>query len=246
MTKYSILLLIFILSGCSATLVKQYPEKSTIYDASRDRTIPIAIYPPKGQKTHNEVVIFSHGYNHNEGSPYLGYTFLCKHLAKKGYLVISIQHEDPNDALLVKEGDPKVVRRPNWEKGVKNIDVVIDSLSKKFNWPEMQQFILIGHSNGGDMSALYSDKHPSHISKLITLDHRRYPVARVAHPQLLTLRSSDFTADEGVLPDSTEAASLGMEIVQLSDIKHNDMTDEGTSAQKAEILRHIDHFLSKR
>lgn len=217
-----------------------------MFDPSRNRTIPIAIYPPKGPFKQKEVVIFSHGYNHNEGSPYLGYTFLCKHLAKKGYLVVSIQHEDPKDSLLVKEGDPKIVRRPNWEKGVKNIDVVLDSLFKKYHWPEMQQFILIGHSNGGDMSALYADKHPSHISKLITLDHRRYPVARVSHPELLTLRSSDFTADVGVLPDSTKAAELGMQIIQMKDVKHNDMTDEGTSAQKAEILQYIDKFLSKK
>lgn len=216
-----------------------------LYDQSRQREIPIAIYKPtvpisKKQK----VVIFSHGYGQNKGGDYLAYSYLTEFLASKGFFVVSIQHELATDSLLPLTGNPQVVRRPFWERGADNILFVINEL-KKIN-PDLnyKHITLVGHSNGGDMTALFPQKYPNTIEKIITLDNRRMELPKTKKVKVYSLRSSDQPADEGVLPTDKEIKKLGFRIIKLESTTHNEMDDNANTEQRKEIQNHLLTFLN--
>ena len=217
------------------------------YDASRNRKIPVEFYYPKNAQECNKtkLVVFSHGYAANTPGANKEYSYLTNALAENGYFVASIQHELPTDELLDFKGVPQVVRRPNWERGAENIQFIIKTLKKDFPYLNDKKIILVGHSNGGDMSVLFTEKHPEKVSKLITLDQRRYPFPRVSQPKIYSLRSSDQPADEGVLPTEEEQKKFGMTIIKLPNTIHNDMDDDGTLEQKKEIVNYFLNFLKE-
>ncbi|MFN8278703.1 MAG: hypothetical protein U0V49_00315 [Saprospiraceae bacterium] len=217
----------------------------TLMDSLRQRPIPIAIYRKNNlQLTKNQkVIILNHGYNDNRRYSYLGYSFLAEYLAAKNYFVVSIQHELPTDSLLPRNGIPQIVRRPFWERGADNILYVIQSLRHSHPKLDFKHLTLIGHSNGGDMTALFAQQHPLMVDKLITLDNRRMPLPRTNHPQIYSLRSSDQVPDEGVLPDGAEIEKFKITIVNLPHTAHNDMCDAATTYQRREMIRHILKFL---
>jgi pimeloyl-ACP methyl ester carboxylesterase len=170
---------------------------------------------------------------------------LTKKLASKGYFVVSIQHELPTDDLLPLTGIPQVVRRSNWERGVENILFVIKKL--KITNPDLdyKHLILIGHSNGGDMTVLFTHKYPNLVDKTISLDNRRMELPRTSQPKIYSLRSSDQPADKGVLPTLTEQEKFGIKIIKLANTIHNDMNDRGNKRQKREINTYIMGFLTE-
>lgn len=217
------------------------------YDQARSRKIPVAFYYPENAQNCNKtkLVIFSHGYSGNQPSAYKEYSYLTNALAENGYFVVSIQHELPTDELLDFKGVPQVVRRPNWERGAENIKFVIENLKKDFPKLNYRKLTLAGHSNGGDMSVLFTEKYPEKVWKLITLDQRRYAFPRISHPKIYSLRSSDQLADEGVLPTSDEQKKFGMTIIKLPNTIHNDMDDDGTAEQKKEIINYFLKFLKE-
>jgi predicted peptidase len=219
-------------------------RKDVLFDSSRNRKIPVVIYQPKTiQKlAPSYLVVISHGYGFNEGNPYLGYSFIAENLAKKGCFVVSVQHELPSDDLLAMEGDLRATRKPNWEKGVQNILFVTNHLKSAIPPLTASQLVLIGHSNGGDMSVLFAEKHPEITHKVITLDNRRMPIPRVVKPTFYSLRSSDQPADEGVLPSPEEQEKLGHIILQTP-IKHNNMCNEATPEERDLILSFIEKQL---
>jgi predicted peptidase len=48
-----------------------------LYDQSRQREIPIAIYQPTSKVScKQKIIIFSHGYGQNKGGDYLAYSYL--------------------------------------------------------------------------------------------------------------------------------------------------------------------------
>ncbi len=217
----------------------------TITDASRNnRPIPLAVYHTLGTTTkhNNKVVIISHGYNENRPGSYLGYSFIAKHLAEKGCYVISIQHELANDSLVPNTGVVRVVRMPIWTKGMNNILCVINYY-KQQHLKNIGKPILIGHSNGGDMSMLMATKHPKMVGGVISLDHRRMPIPMYRKFGILSLRSSDQVADEGVIPGLKDQKHSKIQIVKLANTTHNDMSDNATPAQQAEMLGYIDGFI---
>jgi dienelactone hydrolase len=222
-------------------------DSATWVDTSRKRLIPVAFYLPKtNEKNANQkVVVFSHGYAENKPGANKGYSYLTKKLASKGYFVVSIQHELPTDDLLPLTGIPQVVRRSNWERGVENILFVINKL--KITNPDLdyKHLILIGHSNGGDMTVLFTHKYPNLVDKTISLDNRRMELPRTSQPKIYSLRSSDQPADKGVLPTLTEQEKFGIKIIKLANTIHNDMNDRGNKRQKREINTYIMGFLTE-
>lgn len=218
-----------------------------LYDSIRNRPVPIAIYhaPFRKPKTLPELIILSHGYGANNPGSYLSYQSICRFLAQQGYMVLSIQHELPIDSL-IPDGKPQIVRRPFWERGADNILFVIRYMQQHYaDSCNMNKITLIGHSNGGDMSALFPQKYPGYIYKLITLDNRRMALPRSLKPRVYTLRSSDQPADEGVLPDAAEQQKWKMTMIKLPATIHNDMNDGGTTAQQAEINQYLLRFLKE-
>ncbi|MET0944294.1 MAG: alpha/beta hydrolase [Flavobacterium sp.] len=252
---YSLLLICFLLLSCSGNKKANVQASNTIYDVkldslelfdkSRNRIIPVALYYPKTSTKINkqQVIIFSHGYGENKGGDNRIYSYLTENLASKGYFVISIQHELPNDELLAMEGDLKVTRKPNWERGCQNILFVINEFIKTKPELDFKRLTLIGHSNGGDMTALFATEYPKLVSKIITMDNRRMPLPRVNHPQVYTLRSSNYPADEFVLPTEQEQKKYGM-TVQPTSIEHRDMDNDATSEQRKIINTYIESYLN--
>ncbi len=215
------------------------------YDQSRQREIPFAIYKPQTEKTirNQKVVVISHGYGQNQGGSYLRYSYLTEYLAAKGYFVVSIQHELPTDSLIPSTGVPQIVRRPFWERGADNILFVLNELKKTNPGLDYNHITLIGHSNGGDMTALFPQKYPHIVDKIITLDNRRMALPRTKNPRIYSLRSSDLPADEGVLPTVEEANRYGMKIIKLTGTRHNEMDDNANDKQRKEIQNYILTFL---
>jgi predicted peptidase len=223
-------------------------DSLNMFDSSRNRSIPVALYLPESSKKikNQKLVIFSHGYYANRGGSNKACSYLTGYLASQGYFVTSIQHELPTDDLIPQQGIPQVVRRPFWERGVKNILFVLNELKK--NYPELdyQHLILIGHSNGGDMSMLFGQENPTLVDKIISLDNRRVAFPRTKQPRIYSLRSSDQLADEGVLPTSEEQKQYGTKIIQLKNTTHNHMDNSGDEEQKKEINYYVLTFLNDR
>jgi predicted peptidase len=219
-------------------------RKDVLFDSTRNRKIPVIIYQPKAdlKLIKPYFVVISHGYGFNEGNPYLGYSFIAENLAKKGCFVVSVQHELPTDDLLAMEGDLRTTRKPNWEKGVQNIFFVTNHFNTAVPLLSESELVLIGHSNGGDMSVLFAEKHPHKTHKVFTLDNRRMPIPRVSEPKFYSLRSCDQPADEGVLPSLEEQEKLGHIILQTP-IKHNNMCNEAKQEERDLILSFIEKQL---
>ncbi|MDI9871749.1 alpha/beta hydrolase family protein [Flectobacillus roseus] len=217
----------------------------TWFDVSRNRKIPIAIFKPKTfSKTKKyPVVIFNHGYGQNDGTAYLHYTYLTNFLAENGFFVLSIQHELTTDSLIPTSGIPQIVRRPFWERGVVNIHFAIDQLKLQYPRLDFKNLSLIGHSNGGDITALFGQKYPNLVHKLITLDNRRMSLPRTKLPKIYTLRSSDQPADEGVLPNEFEQKKWSIQIIMLPNTPHNNMDNHADERQGKEIQTYVLHFL---
>ena len=215
----------------------------TLFDQSRNRAIPVAFYKP--QIDNPKIVIFSHGYGQNRGGDYLNYSYLTAFLAYKGYFVASIQHELPTDSLIPATGIPQVVRRPFWERGADNILFVINELKKSNPALDFKHIILIGHSNGADMTALFPQKYPGIVDKIITLDNRRMALPGTTNPKVYSLRSSDQPADPGVLPTDEEQKKYGITIIKLPDTIHNDMDNKANARQRKEVTDYVLTFLAQ-
>ncbi len=215
-----------------------------LFDTLRSRKIPIAIY---GNTNDNaKIVIFSHGYGQNRGGDYLAYSYLTDYLASKGYFVISIQHELATDSLMPLTGIAQVVRRRFWERGADNIMFTINELKKSNPKLDFKHIALIGHSNGADMTALFPQKYPGIVDKIITFDNRRLALPRTTNPKIYSLRSCDQPADEGVLPTDEELKKFQITIVRLANTKHNDMDDNGNKNQHKEINYYVLKFLNEK
>lgn len=239
--------------GCAST--KKEIEKSVnivqlneydvvFYDNSRNRSIPVTIYSNNQSTQEKKIVILNHAYGFNKGGDYKKYSKLCNFLSKNGYFVISIQHELPTDELLSMEGDLYKTRMSNWLKGELNISFVIKESKKKYPDLDWTDITLIGHSNGGDMAMLFIKDHSDLIKNVISLDHRRFPIPRIAKPKILSLRGSEYSADKQVIPTPKEQAIYGIKIVNLANFRHNDMDDSGTQEQSNEINNQIINFLN--
>ena len=193
------------LIGQIVSTIPTYPvniDTFILFDKSRQREVPIAIYKAKTDKNRAEqkIIIFSHGYGQNKGGDYLAYSYLTEDLASKGFFVVSIQHELSTDSLMPLIGIPQVVRLPFWERGAENILFVINELKKSNSELDFKHITLMGHSNGADMTALFAQKYSGIAYKIITLDNRRMALPRTKDVKVYSLRSSDQKADEGVLP----------------------------------------------
>lgn len=217
-----------------------------LFDKSRNRSIPVKLYLPEkaadkseNRKSKFKLAVISHGY----GGKNSDYSFIAADLVERGFVVASIQHELPSDESMPMTGDIYETRKPYWERGAQNILFVIEEL-KKSEWNlDYKNLLLVGHSNGGDTSMLFASEHPDLVGKVISLDSRRMPFPRRKRPQILSIRSTDQSADAGVLPTTEEQKKFRTKIVKVNVI-HNDMWDGGTTEkQKQEIIKIINDFL---
>lgn len=232
----------FLFLTTSCPLLGQVPIKidsMTLLDEARSRRIPLQLYWPEQTKSKLKLAILSHGYKVS----HTAYTFIATNLAERGYYVASILHELPGDEPIPTTGKPYEVRMPNWQRGAATILYTLQSLQKQKPDLDFKHVLLVGHSNGGDMSMLFAQQYPELVSQVISLDNRRMPLPRSYNPRILSIRSSDQPADPGVLPTREEQGKYKIRIVTLANTIHNDMCDEGTQAQKEEINTLINSFI---
>lgn len=222
------------------------PDTLTLFDKSRNREIPIAIYQPKDPKISNKIpIIFSHGYGENNGKDYLrAYTYLTEFLVSNGYFVVSVQHELKTDELLAMTGKLQETRRPNWERGAQNIFYVLQEIKNKYPELKFNELSLIGHSNGGDMTVLFAHKYPNIASKIISMDNRRMELPRTSTPKIFTLRSKDYPADEGVLPTEEELKKYNI-TVAFTDINHSNMDNDANETERKYLTSKILEYLKE-
>lgn len=217
----------------------------TLLDTARQRAVPTAIYrmsdtPLDGRP----VILFSHGYNANRAGTYLLYRWLLDPLVQDGHVVVSVQHELPDDPPLPMSGDLRIARLPSWESGVANLRHVLEAIRRSYPELSYDRLTLIGHSQGGDISMLFATRYPDLLQKVITLDNRRFPLLRAAVPRVYSIRSSDQPADVGVLPTAEERMRHWITVVFPDGIGHNDMGNRGTLEQQAMVLSLVRRFLA--
>jgi peptidoglycan-N-acetylglucosamine deacetylase len=217
-----------------------FKKEILLHDNEQSRDIPVAMY--FSTESNNKavagvskqpVVIISHGY----GIKNTGYTFIANALAAQGYYVLSVQQDLDTDLDLPRSGNLYQKRMPFWERGVKNLKFVISTLRRTNSELDMDNVILIGHSNGGDISMMFSDQYPKQVKKVISLDSLRYSFPR--NVNILSLRANDTVADRGVLANDTA------KIINLNDTKHIDMCDQGVDKIKNKIVNNILKFLKE-
>lgn len=208
-------------------------KKFDMFDKTRGRNVPVVIY--QGDTINKPVVIISHGY----GVKNTEYSFIANALATHGYFVVSIQHDLETDKPLLTTGNLFDRRKPLWERGVQNILFVMNELKKIEPQLDLNKVILIGHSNGGDMSMMLAQTHPKMVSKVISLDSRRYPFPRNPKLEILRFGAIDDEPDEGVVPES------GVQVIYVKGARHIDLCDRGSSQIKDEIQKSIIQFLDR-
>lgn len=219
-------------------------ESMTLTDTVRGRDVAVQLTFPTAEhgcvkQRSCSVVFISPGYR----LPHTSYSFLANMLAARGYLSVAIQHDLPSDPPLTGKGSLVEVRTPAWQRGADNLRFVKAALSTTHPDHDWSALTLVGHSNGGDISAHLLNQTPRFARQLVTLDHRRVPLPREPSLQVLSIRGSDFEADPGVLPTESEQASSRTCVVEIAGARHDDMHDAGPSGLKTRISSVVERFL---
>ncbi len=139
--------------------------------------------------------------------------FLTEYLNKLGHMTVSIAHELPQDPPLSKKGKLFNSRSENWLRGAKTLDFLQRQLPTQHSNYDFDSLVLIGHSNGGDISAWLANEGKPYIKTIVTLDNRRVALPRNSSIQVLSIRGSDFPADAGVLPTPHEKTTHSMSLL---------------------------------
>lgn len=221
-------------------------DRLPLFDMARSRSVPVDLYVRRDKAmaalagmTQLPVAIVSHGNTVGSGE----YSFICDTLAARGYLVASVQHDLPTDPPLSMKGYPYVGRLAAYERGAANIDYVIGELKKSWPNADYNKLLLVGHSNGGDISVFYAAAHPDTVSRVVTLDNLRVPLEFV-RAKLLSFRSNgaQFKPDQGVVPSEADRAKEGVDVV-MTGAPHEELSDRGPESLKNRIADKLSKFL---
>jgi len=216
-----------------------------IYDANRERNIPITVDLPDQNilctiNNKCKVAFVSAGYK----VPHLKYQLITNNLNQMGYLTVAVDHELPNDPPLSREGDLYKTRTENWQRGAETLDFLQSNLPLRFPEYDFQNVLLVGHSNGGDISAWLASKNKSYVNKIITLDHRRVTLPKTIEIQVLSIRATEFPTVASVLLTEKEQSKYHSCIVEIENSKHMDLTDYGSKKVMTKVSLITKGFLS--
>ena len=126
-----------------------------------------------------------------------------------------------------------------------NLLFVRATLKRDYPQYDWDHLTLVGHSHGGDVSALLAQEQPALVTALVTLDNRRYPLPRTASPRVLSIRAgNDIPADPGVIPDDAAQAEVGMQVVTIKEAAHGALTSMGTRDVQAKVIATVTGFLT--
>ncbi|MGS0496478.1 alpha/beta hydrolase [Pseudoalteromonas sp. S1727] len=234
-------LVVFVLFSLSTL---SYANNEVIVDKNRDRAIAINIALPSNGLSCSEqnkcpVVFINAGY----GISHTDYQFAADIFTSRGYLTIAVAHELKGDPALDPNQPYMATRMENWHRGVVTLKFLVNELNVRYPAYDFSQLTLFGHSNGGDISALYAAIYPNEVSAVITLDHRRMLLPRNKNILVLTLRGSDYPADADVLLNERELSQYPVKQITIEQARHNDMYDGGSKWLIERMRNEINAFL---
>ena len=244
----AVVLLGLVVAALTATKIAIRHDRLPLYDSARSRSVPVDLYIRRDKEmaayagmTQLPVAIVNHG--NTVGSS--EYSFICNTLAARGFLVASIQHDLPTDPPIAMKGYPYVGRLPAYERGAANIEFVLGELRKLKPNADYSRLLLVGHSNGGDISVFYAAAHPDTVAKVVTLDNLRVPLEFV-RSRLLSFRSvgGDYKPDPGVVPGEADREKEGIDVV-MTGAPHTELSDRGPEGLKEKISNALSEFLDK-
>jgi dienelactone hydrolase len=222
-------------------------ESLDLFDAARQRPVSVDVavrwdYEWKADAGYWKlpVAIISNGNTVKNTE----YSFLANVFAARGYMVVSIQQDNPGDPPLVtKVGEPYVGRLDVYKKGEANILFVVGEFRKRNPNADFDHLTLVGHSNGGDTAMYFAKEHANRVAQVVTLDNLRVPFVIRDKLKILSFRSEDphFQTDPGVLPASL-AKPEGIDIIKTQ-FEHTWMSDRGPDSAKQKIQSALDAFL---
>lgn len=235
-----------IILSCFTFCAVSFAKNEVIVDKSRDRAIPVSISEPSNSSTcseHNKcpVAFINPGY----GIAHTDYQFAADIFTSKGYLTIAVAHELQGDPALNRTPPYMATRLENWHRGVVTLKYLANELSSRYPSYDFSHLTLFGHSNGGDISALYAALYLNEVERIITLDHRRMLLPRNKNIRVLTLRGSDYPADENVLLNDTELNEFPVRQILIEKSRHNDMYDDGPKWLVERMSKELTVFMNK-
>ena len=206
----------------------------TLYDPARNRAVPVMIYRAEDAPGARPLAIVSPGH----GASATSYSFISEALVQQGYTVVAVQNEIPGDPPLILGEDIYNRRMPGWRAAAGSLSLIVRTV-REARIANSEPLLLVGHSNGGDISLLYAAEHPQEVAAVVTLDNRRFPLPRRPSPHVCTIRSVDQPPDPGVLPTVEEQRANGTVIETIPRLGHNGMADWATPAWREGMLRVI-------
>jgi pimeloyl-ACP methyl ester carboxylesterase len=140
------------------------------------------------------------------------------------------------------QGSPFLGRLPSYQRAEKNILFAIDEIKKVYPDPDFDTVTLFGHSQGGDIAMYFAGQHPDLVTKVVTLDNIRVPILLSGRARVLSLRSGNFKADPGVVPQVEHADEAGVEVVH-TEFQHDHFSDRGPDTVKERVRDLLARFL---
>lgn len=232
------------------------------YDESRKRQVPVSVYLPEKADGLLTTIVFGPGYQGLEGlteeellKSYKckEYTYLAEYFTAKGYAFVSIQHDVFGDVDGLEKVDPNAIqdeaRRHLYIRGEANILFALAQLEQQ-NLPlHLDNLILSGHSNGGDIAKYFANQHPDLVHCVILFDARRARLRSASPLSVLMFEADDTTTDVGVIAEpvqenNTMRANLDLTVIKPSGALHASYIDgEITEPLKKKIFSALDWFL---
>ncbi|PPE03432.1 hypothetical protein [Holospora curviuscula] len=228
------------------------------YDESRKRQVPVSVYLPENASNPLPTIVFGPGYQGQEDLQkeelvYKRYTYLAEYFTAKGYAFVSIQHDVFGDVDGLEKVDPNTIqdeaRRHLYIRGEANILFTLAQLEQQ-NLPlRLDNLILSGHSNGGDIAKYFVNQHPELVRSLILFDARRARLRPVSPLSVLMFEADDTTTDAGVIAEPFQEnnairANLDLTVIKPSGALHASYIDgEITEPLKKKIFTALDWFL---
>lgn len=231
------------------------------YDESRKRQVPVSVYLPEKADDLLTTIVFGPGYQGQEDLQkkelvYKRYNYLAEYFTAKGYAFVSIQHDVFGDVDGLEKVDPNAIqdeaRRHLYIRGEANILFALAQLEQQ-NLPlRLDNLILSGHSNGGDIAKYFVNQHPELVNSLVLFDARRAKLRPLSSLRVLMFEADDTTTDSGVIAEpvqenNTMRANLDLTIIKPCGAFHGSYIDgKITEPLKNKIFSTLNWFLENR
>ncbi len=227
------------------------------YDESRKRQVPVSVYLPEKASNRLPTIVFGPGYQGQEDLQkeelvYKRYTYLAEYFTAKGYAFVNIQHDVFGDVDGLETVDPNAIqdgaRRHLYIRGEANILFALTQLEQQ-NLPlRLDNLILSGHSNGGDIAKYFANQHPDLVHCVILFDARRARLRPLSPLPVLMFEADDTTTDVGVIAHENNAmrANLDLTVIKPIGALHASYIDgKITESLKKKIFAALDWFLER-